>query len=105
MEETLWFYLNQVSARFFGGLAAIIVYSEIHLAWGELWYGVKFWRGYLAGYPWGSERVAYNTQFIGTEYNCGFLNYDQVLYSSILACFIGYYLRVKNWRPQSALLD
>jgi hypothetical protein len=67
-----------------GTICAVIVYLEIdvltskYLPWGS--------------YAWGSERVAYNTQFMGAEYNCSFLNYTQLLYISILMAIIGFIL-------------
>jgi hypothetical protein len=67
-----------------GTICAVIVYLQIdvlmskHLPWGA--------------YAWGSERVAYNTQFMGAEYNCTFLNYTQLLYLSVLMAIIGFIL-------------
>jgi hypothetical protein len=88
-----------------GALGASLVYTEIHLLWGELWLGFtvwKFWSGFPGGggYPWGEERVAQNTCFIkASDYseitpNCIFLNYNNVLYISILMVIIGFIL----WR-------
>jgi hypothetical protein len=65
-----------------GTICAVIVYLQIdvltwvHLPWGE--------------YAWASERVAYNTQFLGSEYNCSFLNYAQLLYLSVSMAIIGF---------------
>jgi hypothetical protein len=67
-----------------GTICAVIVYLQIdvltgkHLPWGA--------------YAWGTERVAYNTQFMGAEYNCTFLNYTQLLYLSVLMAIIGFIL-------------
>jgi hypothetical protein len=87
-----------------GAMGASIVYTEIHLVWGEFWLGFtvwQFWSGLPVGgggWPWGTERVAYNTCFIKawnfTEAtpNCIFLNYNDVLYISILMMIIGFIL-------------
>jgi len=88
-----------------GAMGVSLVYTEIHILWGELWLGFtvwKFWSGLPGGggYPWGTERVAYNTCFIkASDYseatpNCIFLNYNDVLYISILMVIIGFIL----WR-------
>jgi hypothetical protein len=67
-----------------GTICAVIVYLQIdvltstHLPWG--WYA------------WATERVAYNTQFLGAEYNCTFLNYAQLLYISISMAIVGFIL-------------
>ena len=67
-----------------GTICAVIVYLQIdvltwvHLPWGE--------------YAWASERVSYNTQFLGSEYNCSFLNYAQLLYLSVSMAVIGFTL-------------
>jgi hypothetical protein len=89
----------------FGGSIAATVYSEIHLAWGELWYGVHVWPGLLGGggYPWGDEQVAYNLCFVREPSftqntpNCYFLNYNWLLGIAVVAFLVGvfieYYLR------------
>ncbi len=67
-----------------GTICAVIVYLQINvlteknLPWGA--------------YAWGTERVAYNTQFMGAEYNCSFLNYSQLLYISVSMVIIGFIL-------------
>ena len=74
-----------------GVICAVIVYLQIdvltgrNLPWGS--------------YAWGSERVAYNTQFLGSEYNCAFLNYTQLLYISVIIAFVGFIL----WNLQNKL--
>lgn len=74
-----------------GVICAVIVYLQIdvltgrNLPWGA--------------YAWGSERVAYNTQFLGSEYNCAFLNYTQLLYISVIIAFVGFIL----WNLQNKL--
>lgn len=73
-----------------GTICAVIVYLQIdvlnwqHLPWGQ--------------YSWGSERVAYNTQFLGAEYNCTFLNYTQLLYIAVSMAIVGFFL----WNHYSA---
>lgn len=68
----------------FGVICSVIVYLQIdvltgrNLPWGS--------------YAWGSERVAYNTQFMGAEYNCTFLNYAQLLDISVALSFVGFIL-------------
>jgi hypothetical protein len=67
-----------------GTICAVIVYLQIdvltgtNLPWGS--------------YAWGTERVAYNTQFLGAEYNCAFLNYTQLLYISVALAVLGFLL-------------
>lgn len=67
-----------------GTICAVIVYLQIdvltgtNLPWGS--------------YAWGTERVAYNTQFLGAEYNCTFLNYTQSLYLSVAMAAVGFLL-------------
>ena len=67
-----------------GTICAVVVYLQIdvltekYLPWGA--------------YSWGSERVAYNTQFLGGEYNCTFLNYSQLLYITVLTAIVGFLL-------------
>jgi len=82
----------------FGVLVALVIYAEIHVLWGEFWYGIKFANLYPQGFPWGTEQVAYNTCFIRGNFtvdvtvNCSFLNYDELLYLSTLAALVGFYL-------------
>jgi hypothetical protein len=81
----------------FGSLVAATVYTEIHLVWGELWYGVHVWSGLLGGggYPWGDEQVAYNLCFVKeptftqSTPNCYFLNYNWLLGVAIAALMVG----------------
>jgi hypothetical protein len=67
-----------------GTICAVIVYLQIdvltgtNLPWGS--------------YSWGTERVAYNTQFLGAEYNCTFLNYTQLLYIAVAMAAAGFLL-------------
>ena len=93
--------------KFFGVLVGVIVYTETHLLWGELWYGLKFLDLYPQGFPWGNERVASNTCFLhGADYlpsygaNCWFFNYDQLLLVSIAAAIVG--LALSRWRNKSS---
>jgi len=92
----------------FGGLVAATVYSEIHLVWGELWYGVHVWSGVPGGggYPWGDEQVAYNLCFVREPSytqntpNCYFLNYNWLLgiaaVAFIAGVVIGLYFRSED---------
>ncbi len=81
----------------FGGLVAGIVYTEIHLIWGELWYGLHVWPSLPGGggYPWGDEQVAYNLCFIKESTftaqtpNCSFLNYNWLLGFAVAALLAG----------------
>jgi hypothetical protein len=87
-----------------GAMGAAIVYTEIHLVWGELWLGFTVWKFWWSlpagggGWPWGTWRVAYNTCFIKAwnfteaDPNCIFMNYNDVLYISILMVIIGFIL-------------
>ena len=85
------------SLAVFGGAAAAVVYCEIHLVWGELWYNVRVWPGLQGGggYPWGDEQVAYNLCFVkASTYtqstpNCYFLNYNWVLGVAMVAVLLG----------------
>jgi hypothetical protein len=61
-------------------VCAVIVYLQIDLLQNLPW----------GAYAWGSERVAYNTQLTGTEYNCTFLNYTQLLYISVFMAVLGF---------------
>lgn len=86
--------------RFFGILVASIIYVEIHLLWGEFWYGAKFLNLNPAGFPWGSERVASNTCFLPTTGdNCLFLNYDQLMLLAIGAFILGWL--ILRWSKRS----
>ena len=80
-----------------GFLVAVIVYAETHLVWGEILPGVHLWQGLPGGggYPWGSERVAYNTCLIpaGNTANCDFLNYDELFWIALLSAVVGYIMR------------
>ncbi len=83
--------------KFFGTLIAAIVYTETHLLWGEIWYGVKLVEVYPQGFPWGNERVASNLCFLhGSDYipsygaYCWFLNYDELLLISVAASLAGW---------------
>ena len=75
-----------------GVMSAVVVFLQIdvltrdYLPWG--WYS------------WGNERVAYNTQFLGSRDNCAFLNYSQLLYISIATALAGFglwNLETKKW--------
>jgi len=85
------------SLIFFGAGVAAIVYTEIHLVWGELWYGVHAWPSFPGGggYPWGGEQVAYNLCFVRdpsytqSTPNCSFLNYDWLLGLAVTAVIVG----------------
>jgi hypothetical protein len=94
----------------FGISLAAIVYTETHLLWGELWYGVKLVDVYPQGFPWGNERVASNTCFLhGADYipsygaYCWFFNYDELLLVSVVAAVAGFllshYLRRPSHQP------
>ena len=82
-----------------GTICAVIVYLQVdvltavNLPWGA--------------YAWGSERVAYNTQFMGAEYNCTFLNYTQLLYISVFLAAAGFllwaYFTTVNFKAPSTL--
>lgn len=88
--------------KFFGVLVAIIVYTETHLLWGELWYGVKLVAVNPQGFPWGSERVAANTCFLpSVGDNCWFLNYDQLLFISLAAAVIGWVISSRRTGHES----
>jgi len=94
-----WAALNAIgrSLVVFGGVGAAMVYSEIHLVWGELWYGAHVWSGLLGGggYPWGDEQVAYNLCFVKeptftqSTPNCYFLNYNWLLGIAVAALMVG----------------
>ena len=88
--------------KFFGTLVAVIVYTETHLLWGELWYGIKFVSIYPQGFPWGNERVASNLCFVhGSDYiasygaYCWFFNYDELLLLAVAAALAGWV--ISNW--------
>jgi hypothetical protein len=80
-----------------GVLVAAIVYAETCLVWGEVLPGVHLWQGLPGGggYPWGYERVAYNTCLIpgGKTVNCEFLNYDELFWIALLSALVGYVMR------------
>jgi hypothetical protein len=80
-----------------GLIVAPIIYTEIHILWGEILPGVHFWQGLPGGggYPWGGEQVAYNTCLVPsrTPGDCSFLNYDELFWMALLAIPIGYVLR------------
>jgi hypothetical protein len=82
-----------------GVIVAAIVYVETHLLWGEVLPGIHLWQGLPGGggYPWGSERVAYNTCLILVDKtdNCYFLNYDELFWIALLSSIVGYIMR--NW--------
>ena len=85
--------------KFFGVLVAAIVYTETHLFWGEIWYGLKFLSLNPSGFPWGSERVAANTCLAPTVAdNCLFLNYDELLLISITLAIVGFFIS-HRYRP------
>jgi len=89
--------------KFFGVLIAAITYTETHLLWGELWYGVKLVNINPQGFPWGSERVAANTCFLpSTGDNCWFLNYDQLLFISLAVVIVGLLLSRRGRAPPEA---
>jgi hypothetical protein len=88
--------------KFFGLLVASNIYVEIHLLWGEIWYGAKFLNSNPVGFPWGSERVASNTCFLPTTGdNCLFLNYDQLMLLSMGAFLLG--LLFLRWSKKNDL--
>ncbi len=86
---------------FFGAVLAVLTYTEIHLLWGEFWYGLHFSAGLPGGggYPWGDEQVAYNLCFIKEPSyspatpDCYLLNYNSILVLGMLAIFLGILLR------------
>lgn len=87
----------------FGGAGAALVYSEIHLVWGEIWYDVHLWPGLQGGggYPWGDEQVAYNLCFVRAPTytqstpNCYFLNYNWLLGIAVAAFLVGAALELR----------
>ena len=82
--------------RVFGGIVAGVVYTETHIFWGELWYGVKLLTLNPEGFPWGFERVAANTCLLpASGDNCYFLNYDQLLFISLTAFLLGVFFSRK----------
>jgi hypothetical protein len=82
-----------------GVLVAVVVYAETRLVWGDVLPGVHLWQGLPGGggYPWGSERVAYNMCLIPVDktVNCDFLNYDELFWLALLSAVVGYTIR--NW--------
>ncbi len=90
--------------KFFGALVGSIAYTETHLLWGELWYGIKFLNIDPHGFPWGSERVASNTCFIASSGdNCWFLNYDELFLISLAAVIVGLILSRRTSRAREAV--
>jgi hypothetical protein len=86
-----------LTSKVFGLVIAAIVYTETHLFWGELWYGVKFLTNNPVGFPWGNERVASNLCFLhGSDYvsaygsYCWFLNYDELLFIALGMFLLGF---------------
>ena len=97
---------------FFGVLVALIVYTEIHLLWGELWYGLKFANWNPSGFPWGNERVTYNSCLLhGSDYDpiegghCWFLNYDELLYMAVGCVVVSRLLRWEATRQKRPRQD
>ncbi len=89
--------------KFFGALVGSIAYTETHLLWGELWYGIKFLNTDPQGFPWGSERVASNTCFIASNGdNCWFLNYDELFLISLVAVVVGLIISRRTSRARNA---
>ena len=98
--------LSSLSAplKFFGVLVAAIVYTETHLFWGEIWYGLKFLNLNPSGFPWGSERVAANTCLVPTGGDgCLFLNYDELLLAAIILAILGWFIsrRYRSLEPDT----
>jgi len=85
------------SLLLFGGATAAIDYTETHLVWGELWYGIHVWPALPGGggYPWGDEQVAYNLcslkepSYTPQTPNCYFLNYGWLLGMAVAAVLVG----------------
>ena len=79
-----------------GILAASVVYVETSLLWGNLAPGIHLWGGLSGGggYPWGTERVAYNTCFISSKVqgDCTFLNYNELFWLALLCALLGFVL-------------
>ena len=84
----------------FGVLVAITVYLETVVAWGQILPGVQVWHGLPGGggYPWGAERVAYNTCLLlsSAKGDCGFLNYDELFWGALLCAGGGFVLKYKS---------
>ena len=82
-----------------GVLVAAVVYTETRLVWGEVLPGIHLWQGLPGGggYPWGSERVTYNTCLLPVDktVNCGFLDYDQLFWIASISALVGYIM--KHW--------
>jgi len=80
----------------FGVLFAVVVYTETQVLWGEILPGVRVWSGLPGGggYPWGTERVAYNTCLISSQVrgDCTFLNYNELLLIALLGGVVGFML-------------
>ena len=81
----------------FGILAALLVYVETRLLWGEVFPGVHLWGGLPGGggYPWGAEQVAYNTCFIQSAIrgDCAFFNYDELFWLGAAFAIAGFIMR------------
>ncbi len=94
---------------FFGAVGTAVTYTEIHLLWGELWYGLHAFPGLPGGggYPWGDEQVAYNLCFIKEPSytpvtpNCYLLNYNEILAIAVAALIVGIALLMHH-RPNSS---
>jgi len=84
----------------FGVIVAGVVYVETRLLWGEVLPGVHVWPGLSGGggYPWGTERVAYNTCFIPSAVrgDCEFLNYNELLLIGLVCAVAGFMLWYGN---------
>ena len=83
-----------------GVIVAGVVYVETRLLWGEVLPGVHVWPGLAGGggYPWGTERVAYNTCFIPSAVrgDCEFLNYNELLLIGLVCALAGFMLWYGN---------
>lgn len=80
---------STISALGFTALVGGIICSVIVFLETEVLTGQNLPWG---SYSWGSERVSYNTQFLGTEYNCLFLNYTELLIIAAFMAVIGFLL-------------
>lgn len=94
-DRTVWAFGS--ASLVLGAIVCVVIYAETNLAWGEILPGVRVWKGLPGGggYPWGSERVTYNTCFIGASSgdNCLFLNYDGLFLLAFLAFIAGFIIR------------
>jgi len=88
----------------FGALVSGVVYVETRFLWGEILPGIRVWQGLPGGggYPWGTERVAYNTCFIPSlvRGDCEFLNYNELLLIALACALVGFI--VSYWPPKEA---